>query len=49
MIKLNFSTKEIADYTFVTVRSVQTRKSRMRKRLNIMPEEDIYLWFDGLN
>lgn len=48
LLKLNFSTKDIAKYTFVTVRSVQTRKSRLRKRLQIPSDEDIYLWMDNL-
>lgn len=47
-LKLNFSTKQIAEYTFVTIRSVQTRKSRLRKKLNIPSDEDIYLWMNSL-
>jgi tetratricopeptide (TPR) repeat protein len=41
---LNFSTKEIAQYTFVTPRAVQLRKNRLRKKLNIPSDQDIYLW-----
>ena len=48
LLKLNFSTKDIAEYTFVTVRSVQTRKSRLRKKFNITSDEDIYLWMNEL-
>ena len=47
-LKLNFSTKDIAEYTFVTVRTVQTRKSRLRKKFNIPSDEDIYLWMNEL-
>lgn len=43
-LKLNFSTKEIAAYTFIATKSVQNRKNRIRKRLNIPPGEDIYIW-----
>lgn len=43
-IKLNFSSKEIANYTFVTPKSVQVRKSRLRKKLNIPSHEDLYIW-----
>jgi len=35
LIFLNFSTKDIAAYTFVEHRSVQTKKSRLRKKLNL--------------
>ncbi|WP_172280373.1 helix-turn-helix transcriptional regulator [Chryseobacterium sp. LAM-KRS1] len=41
---LNFSSKNIAQYTFVTPRAVQLRKNRLRKKLNIPSEDDIYLW-----
>ncbi|MGE8555375.1 MAG: tetratricopeptide repeat protein [Chryseobacterium jejuense] len=49
MLKLHFSSKEIADYTFVQHRSVQQKKYRIRKRLNIPGEEDIYDFFDKIN
>lgn len=48
MLKLGFSSKEIADYTFVQHRSVQQKKYRIRKRLGIPGEEDIYVFFDNL-
>ncbi|MCQ9640927.1 tetratricopeptide repeat protein [Chryseobacterium sp. WG14] len=48
MLKLRLSSKEIADYTFVQHRSVQQKKYRIRKRLNIPAETDIYDFFDGL-
>ena len=35
MIYLNFSAKEIADYTFIQHRSVQTNRSRLRKKLKL--------------
>lgn len=49
MLKLNFSSKEIADYTFVQHRSVQQKKYRIRKRLNIPGDEDIYDFFDRID
>lgn len=49
MLKLNFSSKEIADYTFVQHRSVQQKKYRIRKRLNIPGEEDIYDFFGRIS
>ncbi|WP_318845393.1 helix-turn-helix transcriptional regulator [Chryseobacterium sp. JV558] len=47
-IYLNFSTKEIADYTFTSVRTVQTKKYNLRKKLNIPSDMDIYIWFSKL-
>ena len=35
MIFLNFTTKEIAEYTFIQVRSVQTNRSRLRKKMQL--------------
>lgn len=35
MIFLNFSTKDIATYTFLEHRSVQTKRGRLRKKLNL--------------
>ena len=47
-LKLNFSTKEIANYTFVTEKAVQSRKSRIRKKFNIPSEEDLYIWISKM-
>lgn len=47
-LKLHFSTKEIATYTFVTPKAVQNRKNRIRKKLNIPSDMDIYIWMDNL-
>lgn len=48
MLKLRFSSKEIADYTFVQHKSVQQKKYRIRKRLSISGETDIYEFFDNI-
>ncbi|SEW26298.1 Tetratricopeptide repeat-containing protein [Chryseobacterium wanjuense] len=48
LLFLNFSTKDIAEYTFVQPQSVQTRKNRLRKKLNISSEEDIYIWMKNI-
>ncbi len=45
MIFLHFPSKEIAEYMFITHRSVQTNKSRLRKKLNIPGETDLYQYF----
>ena len=45
---LNFSTKDIATFTFVTPRAVQVRRNRMRKKYNILSEVDFNEWFRSL-
>ena len=45
---LNFSTKDIANFTFVSNRAVQVRKNRMRKKYNIPSEVDFNEWFRNL-
>ncbi len=42
LIFLQFPSKEIAEYMFITHRSVQTNKNRLRKKLNISGNTDIY-------
>jgi DNA-binding CsgD family transcriptional regulator/cell division protein FtsL len=49
MIFLNFSSKEIAEYLFITHRSVQTRKSRLRKKLGISSETDLYQYIKSFS
>ncbi|PXW09751.1 hypothetical protein C8D70_11553 [Chryseobacterium sp. CBTAP 102] len=48
MLKLHFTSKEIASYTMVQHRSIQQKKYRIRKKLNIPGETDIYHFFDTL-
>ncbi|MCJ7935674.1 MAG: hypothetical protein MUW56_19125 [Chryseobacterium sp.] len=48
MLKLHFTSKEIANYTLVQHRTVQQKKYRIRKKLNIPGETDIYHFFDTL-
>ncbi|UIR54841.1 hypothetical protein LZQ00_11185 [Sphingobacterium sp. SRCM116780] len=47
-LKLNFSTKVIATYMFITPSAVQNRKNRIRKRLNIPSDGNIYIWISDL-
>lgn len=49
LLFLNFSSKDIATYTFVQPQSIQIRKNRLRKRLNISSEEDLYIWMKNIN
>ncbi len=48
MAFLNFSTKNIAEYTYVTVRAVQVRKNRLRKKFAIASDADFNTWMRGL-
>ncbi|MCW3162435.1 tetratricopeptide repeat protein [Chryseobacterium oryctis] len=49
MIFLNYSTKDIAEYTFVSIRAVQIRKNRLRKKYNIPSEVDLNVWMRSLD
>jgi tetratricopeptide (TPR) repeat protein len=44
LLKLDFTTKEIASYTNSSVRAVEAKKYRLRKKLNISSEADINVW-----
>ncbi|WP_053003825.1 helix-turn-helix transcriptional regulator [Sphingobacterium sp. Ag1] len=44
MAFLNFSTKNIAEYTYVTIRAVQIRKNRLRKKFDIPSDADFNNW-----
>lgn len=48
MIKLNFTSKEIAEYTFIQHKSVQQKKHRLRKKLNVPTGQELFIFFDSL-
>jgi len=48
LLKLDLTTKQIAQYTNSTVRAVEAKKYRIRKKLNIPSEEDINIWMMNL-
>ncbi|MDF0717309.1 LuxR C-terminal-related transcriptional regulator [Muricauda sp. 334s03] len=48
MIWFNFSSKEIARFTFVQPKTVQVKKYRLRKKLGIPKSEDLYHWMSSL-
>lgn len=48
LLKLNFSSKEIANYTFISIRTVQNKKYRIRNKLKILNETDTYVFFNNL-
>ncbi|MEZ0005490.1 tetratricopeptide (TPR) repeat protein [Flavobacterium sp. 28YEA47A] len=47
-LKLDFSTKEIAQYTNSSIRAVEAKKYRLRKKLSITSDEDINVWMMNL-
>jgi len=44
LLKLNFSTKDIALFSHISVRSVEMKKNRLRKQLGISSEIDLNNW-----
>lgn len=48
LLKLNFSSKDIANYTFTSIRTVQNKKYRIRNKFNIPKEVDTYVFFNKL-
>ena len=48
LLKLKLTTKEIAQYTFIETRTVQNKKYRLRKKLDIPQNEDIYQFIDNI-
>ncbi|WP_312136980.1 diguanylate cyclase [Sphingobacterium sp.] len=48
LLRLGFTTKDIATFTHLAVRSVQTKKNRLRKSFNIPSEEDLYTWVESI-
>ena len=44
LLKLNFDTKEIARYTKSSIRAVEGKKYRIRKKLGIPSDKDINVW-----
>ncbi|MDV3509036.1 hypothetical protein CMU89_18760 [Elizabethkingia anophelis] len=47
-LKLNIQTKEIAMYKKVSTGAVDNRKYRIRKKLNLQPESDLYKWINTI-
>lgn len=43
-IYLGFNTKEIADYTFKAVKTIENNRYNFRKKLEISPEKDLHIW-----
>lgn len=47
-MRLNFDTKEIARYGRYSVRSVESKKYRLRKKFNITSSDDINIWMSKI-
>ncbi|MCA6066016.1 hypothetical protein JI747_002430 [Chryseobacterium sp. RG1] len=45
LLKLGFSTKQIALYTNSTIKSVEGKKYRLKKKLNLSSTSDYKVWF----
>ena len=43
-IKLNLETKQIAQFKRISPRAVEGKKYRIRKKLNIPPNVNMYIW-----
>lgn len=43
-IYLGFSTKEIADYTFKAIKTIENNRYNFRKKLELSPDQDLLLW-----
>lgn len=48
LLKMNLSTKKIAQLTYIETRTVQNKKHRIRKKLHIPKDIDTYNWFNNL-
>lgn len=48
LLRLNFETKEIARYTNTSVRAVEGKKYRIRRKLNIPSDQDINIWMTSI-
>ena len=48
MTYLNIPTADIAKYTYVENRTVQTRRSRLRKKINLPSDVDLYAYLKSL-
>lgn len=49
LIKLNYSTKDIARHTKSSVRSIESKKYRVRKKLNLKKDDEINIWIASFN
>lgn len=48
LLRMKLSTKQISQLTHIEVRTVQNKKHRIRKKLEIPADKDIYVWLEDL-
>lgn len=48
LLSLKFTTKDIAHCNHISVRTVQTRKNRLRKNFSLPSNLDLYQWIDSI-
>ncbi|APD06477.1 hypothetical protein UJ101_00946 [Flavobacteriaceae bacterium UJ101] len=48
LVKLNFSTKEIADMLFISVKSVDVKRYRIRKKLKLTSKTNFDKWINNI-
>lgn len=48
LVWMNFTNKEVAEVLDISLRPVESRKYRLRKKINLLPEEDMNLWMINL-
>ncbi len=48
LLRLNFETKEIARYSRISVRAVEGKKYRIRKKLGVPSDQDINVWMSHI-
>jgi tetratricopeptide (TPR) repeat protein len=49
LMKLDYSTKEIAEISYSSIRTVQNRKYKLRKKFSLSPEENLNVWIQNLH
>ncbi len=49
LMKLDFSTKEIAEINYSSLRTVQNRKYKLRKKFHLSTEENINQWIQNMH
>ncbi len=48
LIRLGFNTKDLANLEFVSIRTIETRKNRIRKNFGLTSEVNLYVWIKTL-
>lgn len=48
LIRLGFNTKDLANLEFVSIRTIETRKNRIRKNFGLTSEVNLYVWIRTL-